>query len=54
MKVSKINQSNFLIKIKNPWTHTNVMLCRFNIVLTWYNVKIITFTRLRTKRHRWK
>jgi len=31
-----------------------VMLCRFNIVLTCYNVKIITFTRLRTKRYRWK
>jgi len=30
------------------------MLCRFNTVLTSYNVKIITFTKLRTKRHRWK
>jgi len=31
-----------------------VMLCRFNIVQMCYNVKIITFTRLRTKRQRWK
>jgi len=30
------------------------MLCRFNTMLTCYNVKIITFTKLRTKRHRWK
>ena len=26
------------------------MLCRFNTVLTCYNVKIITFTRLKRKR----
>jgi len=31
-----------------------IMLCRFNTVLTCYNVKITTFTKLRTKRHRWK
>jgi len=31
-----------------------VMLYRFNSVLTYYNVKIIAFTRLRIKRHRWK
>jgi len=31
-----------------------VMLCRLNIVLTCYNVKIIAFTKLRTKRHKWK
>jgi len=27
-------------------------LGRFNIVLIYYNVKIITFTRLGTKRHK--
>jgi len=31
-----------------------VMFCIFTIVLTCYNVKIITFTRVRTKRHRSK
>jgi len=44
IKVSNYNQSNFSIKITNPWTHMIVMLCRFNIMLTCYNVKIITFT----------
>ena len=29
-----------------------VMLCKFNTMLTCYNVKIITFTRLRTKRQK--
>jgi len=31
-----------------------VMLCRYNTVLTCYNAKIITFTKSRTKRHKWK
>jgi len=31
-----------------------IILCRFNTVLTCYNIKTITFTRLWTKRHRWK
>jgi len=31
-----------------------VMLCRLNTVLTYFNVKIITFPILRTKSHRWK
>jgi len=31
-----------------------IMLCRFNNALTCYNVKLITFVRLRTKRCRWK
>jgi len=30
------------------------MLCRFNIVLTCYNVKIVRFTWFKGKRHRWK
>jgi len=50
MKVSKFNQSTFSIKIKNPWTHMVDMLCRFNTVLTCYNIKIITFTWLKVKR----
>jgi len=49
MKVSKLKVTSQL-KFKNPWTHMIVMLCRFNIVLTCYNMKIITFTRLRTKK----
>jgi len=40
------------LKSKNPWTHMIAILCRFNTMLTCHNVKIITFTRLRTKRHR--
>jgi len=43
MKVSKFNQSTFSIKIKNLETHMIDMLCRFNIVLTCYNVKNVTF-----------
>jgi len=37
------------LKFKNPWTHMIVVLCRLNIVPSYYNAKIITFTRLRTK-----
>jgi len=44
MKVFNFNQSNFSTKIKNPLTHMIVIICRFNIVLTFYNIKIITFT----------
>jgi len=47
MKVFKFDQSTFSIKIKNPSTHMIDMLCRFNTVLTYYNVKIITFALLK-------
>jgi len=52
MKVSKLTKVTSQLKFKNPWTHMIVMLCRLNTMPTCYNAKIITFARLRTKRHR--
>jgi len=52
MTISKLTNVTSQLKFKNPWTRMIVLLCRFNIVLTCYNVKIIICTRLTTKRHR--
>jgi len=42
-KFLKIIKVTSQLKFKNPWTHMIVMLCRFNIMLTCYNVKKTLF-----------